>query len=109
MPACASSTARPRLRWPRPGRFVSVSASAGNAAELELEQLLQLRDRLLGIAVKERGHPDRLGALAVLAQIVDEHRLGGLDLEPLAGEQVDLRLRLMQADRARDHRHVEDV
>jgi aminoglycoside phosphotransferase (APT) family kinase protein len=59
--------------------------------------------------VEDRGHPDRLGAFAVLAQIVDEDRLARLDREPLAGERVDLRLRLVQADLAGDHLGVEEV
>ena len=73
------------------------------------EQSLEPRDRLGAVAVEDRGHPDRLGAGAVLAQVVDEDRGGGLDREPLAGEQVDLRLGLVQADLAGDHGGVEEV
>ena len=59
--------------------------------------------------MQQAGHPDRLGAGDVLAQVVDEHALARLDGEPLAGEQVDLGLRLVQADVARDHGRVEEV
>ena len=62
-----------------------------------------------GVAVQDRRHPDRLGAGAVLAQVVDEDGVARLDAEPLAGEQVDLGLRLVEADVAGDHRRVEEV
>ena len=86
-----------------------VVIKARLVVRVDAEELLELRDRLGGVAVEDRGHPDRLGSGAVLAQVVDEDRGLGLDLEPLAGEQVDLRLRLVEADLAGDHRRVEEV
>jgi hypothetical protein len=57
--------------------------------------------------MQHRGHPDRLGAGAVLAQVIDEHAVLGVDAEPLSRQQVDLRLRLVKADLGGDHCGVE--
>ena len=55
------------------------------------------------------GHPDRLGAGAVLAQVVHEHALLRRRARPLGAEHEDLRLRLVHADVARDHDPVEEL
>ena len=59
--------------------------------------------------MQHRGHADRLGALAVLAQVVDEHALGGLEPDALGAQLEDLRLRLVQPDLAGDHDAVEQL
>ena len=59
--------------------------------------------------MQHSGHPDRLRALDVLAQVVDEDAVLRLEAEPLSGEPVDLRLRLVQADFGRDDDDVEEL
>ena len=59
--------------------------------------------------MKHRRHPDRLGAGAVLAQVVDEDAVGGRQADALGAEQEDLRLGLVHADLAGDDDGVEEL
>ena len=63
----------------------------------------------------DRGHAHRRGGLEVDAEVVEEHALGGLDGEQLAGDLVEARFGLAHADLARlddlieARHHVGDV
>src|SRR3954451_3658838 len=78
-------------------------------AEIQPEQTLELRQRRLGPAMEHGRHPHGLGALAVLAQVVDEHAFLRWQPDALRAHPEDLGLRLVQADLARDHDAVEEL
>src|SRR5919201_1935901 len=80
-----------------------------DSAEVDSKKSLELGQRPLRAAVKDRGHPDGLRALAVLAQVVHEHALLGRDPEPLSAQLEDLGLRLVEPDLTRDHDRVEEL
>src|SRR5437588_5780168 len=75
----------------------------------DAEQALELGQRSLCAAVEDRRHAHRLGALAVLAQVVHEDTLLRRNAESLGAEVEDLRLGLVHADLARDHDRVEQL
>src|SRR5439155_10401481 len=82
---------------------------AGRSVERDREQLLELRDRRRRLAVKQAHHPDGLGALDVLPQVVDEDGLAGLDRQALAGELEDRGVRLVEMDLRRDDHVIEQL
>ena len=55
----------------------------------------------VGVADLDRRHAHRPGRLEVDAEVVEEHALGRLDAEQLAGDRVERRLGLAHADLAR--------
>ena len=70
------------------------------------QQALELGQRALRAPVQHRGHADRLGALAVLAQVVDEDALLGRDARALGAQEEDLGLGLVQPDLGGDDHAV---
>src|SRR5687768_13530092 len=78
-------------------------------SQADPEQLLQPLQRAVRAAVQHRRHADGLRALAVLGQVVDEHALPRVEADALRAQLEDLRLRLVQADLARDHDAVEQL
>src|SRR4051812_38714766 len=67
------------------------------------QQALELGQRALRAAVQDGGHPHRLRALAVLAQVVHEDALLRRDSDPLGAKAEDLGLGLVEPDLAGDH------
>src|SRR5262249_32881878 len=76
----------------RGGRGADSRRRLGRGRQLEACQLGQLRNRLLRFAMADRRHSHRLGAIAVLLEVIHEEALLGRELEPLGGEAVDLGL-----------------
>ena len=64
--------ARSAARSPDQTSGLVRAIAAGAGGSFTPSSSLELGDRLLDVAVQHRGHPDRLGAVAVLAQVVDE-------------------------------------
>src|SRR4051794_30449325 len=92
---CARSTsaAGSRSCAPAPSRADRSAGSASlrfDVAELDPEQLLELLEGPLGPSVEDGCHPHRLGARAVLAQVVDKDAVARLYADPLGSELEDL-------------------
>src|SRR5579884_407579 len=61
------------------------------------QERLELGDRLRVVLKDDRLHPDRLRAVRICLDVIEQHGAFGGDVEPPAGDVVDLRIGLQAA------------